>query len=148
MLLRRWNPWRALRDRAHIELVWADMDGCPGRAEREGDRQRVLLDPTLGRIERNAVLAHELVHLERGILYCPSTPPALVAKEEAAVEAIVADRLVPPALLQQFILAMAEVDGVTVADVASEFEVPLDVAERALQRFTAMPEPDVERRAG
>lgn len=137
MQLRRWNPWRELRARGDVELVWADMGGCPGRAERDAAGERILLDPTLGRIARNAVLAHELVHLERGILYDASTPGALVDKEEAAVEAIVADRLVPPALLLQYIDATADLEGVTAATVAAEFEVPVDVAELALGRLVA-----------
>lgn len=134
MRLRRWNPWRALRAREHIELVYGDLGGCPGMCERGPFGERIVLDPTLGRIDRNAVLAHELVHLERGILYSPTTPDALVAKEEAAVEAIVADRLVPPVLLEQYLEAAGAHEGVTVAMVATEFEVPLDIAELALRR--------------
>lgn len=135
MGMRRWNPWRALRAREHIELVWADMGGCPGRAERHPDRDRVLLDPTLGRIDRNAVLAHELVHLERGILYTSTTPDALIQKEEHAVETIVAGRLLPPQELAVYVDVLAEFEPVTAEAVAFEFDVPVALAQRALEQL-------------
>ena len=74
----RWNPWAALRERAHLTLRWARLDGILGYLERD----LVVLDDRLDRPERNAVLAHELVHEERGVVVSTRMPagwgPAVV----------------------------------------------------------------------
>jgi hypothetical protein len=131
-----WNPWRALRERRHITLVWADLPpGMRGAWLRHPSRTEIVLSASSSRIERNAGLAHELVHDERGIDLTPACPPAVRAKEEAIVRAITADRLVPLADLMELVEASTSI-GVPVdaALVAREFEVPLDVAQTALER--------------
>lgn len=132
----RWNPWRALRARARTTLVWqafagAERAGCAVDAD---GAEVVLLDPRLGRVARNAALGHELVHLERGLL-APETPPAIVQREEHQVAAECARRLVPLEELAGFVAATADVEPVTAAVVADAFEVPFDVAERALAQL-------------
>lgn len=108
-------------------------DGCQGRIEDDGQERRVLLDFRLGQRDRNAVLAHELVHDERDILYWPDTPQALVEKEEAIVNREVAHRLVPMTLLARYVARVVEMgEPVHAAAVMEEFDVPLDVAHRAL----------------
>lgn len=128
-----WNPWRALRARPHIELVWATFPtGSQGAWIPRADRAVIVLDTRLGRLERRAVLTHELVHDERGIAYTANTPPLLVAKEERAVDLETARRLVPNHELGRFVATRGDVGPVTVADVATEFDVPPDVARRAI----------------
>lgn len=129
-----WNPWRVLRERRHLHLVWARLPhGCEGRIEDDGHERRIILDLRLERRERNAVLAHELVHDERNILYLPSTPTALVEKEESYVNREVARRLVPLTMLERYVERVVELgEPVHAAAVAEEFDVPLDVAQRAL----------------
>jgi hypothetical protein len=133
-----WNPWRALRDRGHLILRWAHLPrGVDGTLADNGDGTRTLsIEARLGRIDRNAVLAHELVHDERSILYFSHTPMALIAKEEALVEAEVARRLVPLDDLEAAVVLWIEIDEpVTATLVAEAFEVPANVAERALRQL-------------
>lgn len=129
-----WHPWRALRERPHLELVWSCLpEGPGGRIIDFGSWREIVLDPRLGRCDRRAVLAHELVHDERNILYIPTTPPALVEKEEALVNREVAHRLVPMTLLVRFVERVVDLgEPVHAAAVMEEFDVPLDVAQRAL----------------
>lgn len=127
----RWNAWRALRDRAHVRLRWGSPNGHDGQVDTTGT---IWLHPHLGRQERHAVLAHELVHLERGIP-APATPAVLVAREERLVDAEVARRLVPLDELARFAVARVTVEPVTARLVADEFDVPVAVAERALAQL-------------
>lgn len=94
------------------------------------------LDHRLGRRERNATLAHELVHDERGLLYVPGTPPGLVEKEEHWVRTITARRLVPPGELARYV-ARLDGDGVTAMMVAEEFDVPVEIAHTALRLWVS-----------
>lgn len=133
-----WNPWRALRERPHVQLVFAELEDCDGRVEDDDGQRRILLDYRLGRVDRSATLAHELIHEERDILYSPTTPDALVEKEEHTVRAICTDRLVPPTKLAAFLACWdSELIGVTARMVAEEFDVPLGIAAHALRRFRA-----------
>lgn len=130
-----WNPWRALRDRRHLRLVYAELPrSCGGGAlleEADGQR-RVVLDFRLDQTGRRAALAHELVHDER-VIWPPGTPSALVAKEEAYVNREVARRLVPLTLLERYVARVEDLgEPVHAAAVMEEFDVPLDVAQRAL----------------
>lgn len=132
---RAWNPWRALRERGHLRLVYADLPAsCGGGAlleEPDGSR-RVVLDFRLDRTARNAVLAHELVHDER-VIWSPGGGGLVRPKEEAYVNREVARRLVPLVLLARFVERVAELgEPVHAVAVAEEFDVPLDVAHRAL----------------
>lgn len=132
--LGRWNPWRALRRRERARLHFRSVHPSAGRGYvevRDGVEQ-IYLDHRLDRVERNATLAHELIHLERGVppVGCPDL---LRAKEEATVRRETARRLVPLDELAAFVRARAELGGVTVADVAEEFEVPPDVALEAMR---------------
>ncbi len=138
----RWNPWRALRARRHLVLEWVELERGGGQLQDHGDHRVVQLDYRLDRIDRNAVLGHELVHDERGIFYCPTTPDALIEKEEHAVNVILAGRLLPPEELAVFVDVLAEFEPVTAQAVAFEFDVPEHIAQRALEHLVE------ERRAG
>lgn len=127
----RWNPWRALREREAIRFALDQLpDGIDGVHGQRGERRAIIVDRSLHRIARNAVLAHELIHDERG--HSPSSHPIEVAKEEERVEREVARRLVPFDELSVFVagrLALGE--SVSAADIAEHFEVPKAVAQRA-----------------
>lgn len=131
----RWNPWRALRERPWLTLIFAPLPRSAGRGallEVAGERI-VILEETLGRRERNAVLGHELIHDERGILYTDDTPTALVVKEEAWVNRTNAGRLVPTDELLDLVQRLLDADeSVGVREVCDEFDVPPDVAALAL----------------
>lgn len=133
---RAWNPWRALRDRRHLRLVYAELPDECGRGalleEADGSRT-VILDYRLDRRDRNAVLAHELVHDERDVLYTDEIPLALIVKEEGYVNREVSRRLVPRLDLDELVEQLEELgEPVHAVTVAEEFDVPLDVAQRAL----------------
>jgi hypothetical protein len=129
-----WAVWRELRRRPHLDLVFADIDGADGLlVDIGGGRREVIVDRRLGRRRRRAVLAHELVHDERGLLFDADTPVGIVRKEEAIVDAITAARLVPLDDLQAFVNARCDAEGITAHHVADEFDVPNEVAERAMR---------------
>lgn len=132
---RRWNPWRALRERSHLRLVYAALPDCAGGGAIVDleDGRVVVLDERLDRTDRNAVLAHELVHDERDLLYPPDTPASFVVKEEFYVNREVARRLVPLDELEELVSRIMDLEQpVHALDVMEEFDVPLDVAQRAL----------------
>jgi hypothetical protein len=128
-----WNPWAALRQRDDVVLARVDLPG--GGAARvawpDGDTV-ILLDRTLGRSERRAALAHELVHHEQGGACCH--PDAIIRRRhEHHVDVEVARRLVPCDELDELVSRIEELDeSVTVTEVMYEFDVPVDVAVRAL----------------
>lgn len=127
-----WNPWRSLRERPRAQLLWQRLVGTPGFVEvGVGGSEVIVLDPRVGRRQRRAVLAHELVHLDRGLLPA-GTPRLVVDREEFQVRAETARRLVPGPALARMVAERSDVEGVTAAMVADEFDVPLDVAEVAL----------------
>lgn len=133
-----WHPWGELRRRAHLRLVWGRMRSRHRGAwiPAEDGSATIVLDDRLDRPGRRAVLTHELVHDERGIP-TSALPEAMAAKEEAVVQRITVDRLLPRRRLVEFVLARAEVEPVTAAAVAAEFDCPTELAERALERLVA-----------
>ncbi len=132
-----WRVWGELRRRPYIELVWAILVGHRGRIERlGGDRRRITIEARLDQRERRAVLAHELVHDERDILFDSDTPLALIRKEEAYVVAETHRRLVPIDELEVLVRAALDNDQcVTWRTVAEWFDVPRDVAEGAASQL-------------
>jgi hypothetical protein len=133
-----WRPWRALRERSTIEFMLCDLPpGVRAIYGRRGDDEAIIVNQTLTPAERLAAIAHELVHVERGGSgHCAGAPQswgAVVAREEARVDRIVAERLVPLGRLADFVTARAELEGVTAEHAAEEFGVPADVAERAMR---------------
>lgn len=122
-----WNPWRAL-ERTDIELWFADLDAARGRWERGPDGDAIVLDHGLDRRSRREVLAHELVHAERGVGY-PAATDATMQLEEERVWRTALCRLAPPAEVRRFVAARATVGPVTVDDLAGEFDLsPLAAA--------------------
>lgn len=131
----RWNPWRALRAREQARLRFRAVHPSAGRGyvEVRDGHEIITLHHDLDTVERNAGLAHELVHLERGVppVGCPEL---LLAKEETAVRRETARRLVPLNDLRTFVAARVEIGPVTAGDVCEEFEVPIDVALEAMRQ--------------
>jgi hypothetical protein len=135
-----WNPWAAVRDRDDIEIMMTALPAACGGAVHAITEWGtvILLDDHLSTIERNAVLAHELVHAERGgLVDGPAAPPtwgAIVAKEEAAVRRITAERLVPLGELAHLVTVLDDMgQGVSAFDVAEHFGVTEGVAATAME---------------
>lgn len=134
-----WNPWAELRQRGDIRFAVDDLPSELGggvAAERHG-RRVIVVDRRLDRTERNAALAHELIHHERGLDVhregMPETWTPVVARDERAVEREVARRLVPLRLLAEFADRLADMGaGVEPWVVMEEFDVPWNVAATAL----------------
>ncbi len=127
-----WNPWRALREQPHIELRYAYLGGRRGVWQRDEFGDLILLDAELGRRSRRSVLAHELVHAERGIGFGAASQATMVHEEEL-VRREVARRLVPREALVSHIRARLSADhGIDSDDIAAEFDVDPDVAGKAL----------------
>lgn len=127
---RGWNPWAALRARRDVELVITPLPpACGGAAywAPEDLPAVIVLDRGLTQVERNAALAHELVHHERGLVGCRRV-------DERGVEDEVARRLVPVDDLAA-LRAIAELNELTVEawQVAEDFGVPDAVALRAMR---------------
>jgi hypothetical protein len=130
-----WNPWAAAAQLPRLEIWFGDVpDGATWH--RAGGRDHITIDAHADRRSRNALLAHELVHLERGVGY-PSASARTMEREEAIVRRETARRLVPPEELAAFVARRSEVDPITAALVAEEFDVPEGVADDALRALQA-----------
>ena len=85
-----YNPWQSFSTQARWILIQTDL---PPRVRGLTDfrNRRVILDRKLLQVERRCVIAHELVHIERGPI---PAHPAYRAREESRVEREVARRLI------------------------------------------------------
>lgn len=136
----RWNPWRVLRGREHIVFELDPTARLTGGAfyARSGNRAAIVIDPALPQTQRRIALAHELVHDERGMLRLDGAPVPLEVmggREERRVEAIVAERLVPDDDLAELVRRRGDVEPITAAVVAEEFDVTVEVATAAMLRL-------------
>lgn len=137
-----WNPWKALRERPHIGFLRAALpEGVEGLWANRGQRSAILLDSELGRRERSAVLAHELVHDERGG-GCGCSPMGaegwkyVCNREERTVDRIVAERMLDGGEVLAFCSQRAELgESTTAEDVAEHFDVATWVALERLRRL-------------
>lgn len=135
-----WDPWGELEERPHLTVIYAEISGADEiiRAAADGRRQ-VVLQRGLRRRRRTALLAHALVHDERG-LFPPGTPKSLYSKEEAIVTDETALRLVPPAALVDYLAECEAADEpVHAFMVAERFDCDLKVAQRALSLTRVRP---------
>ncbi|MCD2263256.1 hypothetical protein K3888_11160 [Dietzia aurantiaca] len=81
----RYHPWRHLRDHTHVTVeTRAEL---PTGVDGFTDGTRIWLRRGLTQAQRRSVLAHELVHIERGTNHVSD-------REEAVVDSIAARRLV------------------------------------------------------
>lgn len=83
------HPWRRLRTLVDWTLQWALL---PGGVVGVTDwaHRTITLDVRLTQVERRCTIAHELEHVARG-----PAPAWDVAREEAAVDDVVARYLIP-----------------------------------------------------
>lgn len=131
-----WSPWRVLRERHDVILGLRRLPASTGGGViyRDADGAVILIEADLRRVERKMVLAHELVHLERGGVIAdvdqPPTWDAVVAREELRVDRIVAERMVPVDELNAWVESL-DGEPVTVHDVAARFDVSEEVARLA-----------------
>jgi hypothetical protein len=130
-----WNPWAAAARLPRLEIWFGDVpEGATWH--RAGGRDQITIDASARRRQRAALLAHELVHLERGVGY-PLATAATMEREEAIVRRETARRLVPPSELADLVARRSEVEPITAALVAEEFDVPEPVAAEALRALQA-----------
>jgi hypothetical protein len=118
----RYNPWKHLGDTYPHVIVCTAYELEPGvRGLVRGER--IWLSSTLDRVERRCTLAHEIVHLERGVVL-EARDSVQTQEEERIVDTIAANRLIDKELLTELRAAM-----VPTADIAKA----LDVTERVLK---------------
>lgn len=134
----RYSPWRVLAAQNHITVRISPLPaGVSGACRVLADGAvLILLASSLDARERVAVLAHELLHIERGIGRGESCPEwrAVEAREEEIIDRQVAGRLLPTEELAAWIRARGPDDeAVTTRVVADEWFVSEPVARRALE---------------
>lgn len=81
------NPWRRLRELAHVTLLWHDGGPMGNTSHRF---QAITLRRGMTWAERRCTVQHELLHLERGW-----QPPGLRAKDEESVRRETARLMLP-----------------------------------------------------
>jgi hypothetical protein len=85
-----WNPWRHIGDNyPHIPVI-RDRE-LPGRIWGLTDGTRIWICRRLNQAQRRSTLAHELIHIERGL---PPNDPRGLAREERLVSELAARRLI------------------------------------------------------
>lgn len=135
--MERWNPWRALRASSSVVLWFAPLHGTRGRWERRADGgDEILIEETLARRDRREVLAHELVHVERGIGWPDATAATMQAEEERVWREALT-RLAPPDQVVAFARARSSVGAVSIQDLADEFDLTHAGAERLVRILRA-----------
>ncbi len=144
-----YDPRSAIDERTDLVLAFDEVAGLMGGGlhTRRGSVGVIVVDPQLEGAERRAVLTHELVHHERGdppdafdAFDAPAGLGLLRDREERAVDAEVARRLVPAELLRRLVGADDDPGtggegGIGPAEVAEHFDVPIAVAHRALEQL-------------
>lgn len=108
----RYDPYRDLCERwPEVSVVAEALPGDLLGEVRDGGRLVVLRRGTSA-AQRRCTLAHEIVHLERGLPRCRGV---LLAREEAAVHAVAARRLLPTDLLAEALLVVGRDDDRSLA---------------------------------
>lgn len=137
-----WDVWAELDARREVIVSFRDLpEWTGGAAVTYLDGWTVItLDPRLDPSERDAALAHELVHAERDADHgctrrrsMPSSWAAIEAREELQVDRIVARRLVHLGELEDLVDGMCSL-GLSVGpdEVAEWFDIPRSVGRDAL----------------
>lgn len=137
-----WDVWRELEARHEVIVTFRDLPEWTGGAcvTYIDGWAVVTLDPRLEPLERDAALAHELVHAERDLDHgctrdrrMPRTWAAIEAREELHVDRTVARRLIHLGELEDLVDGMCSVGlGVGPDEVAEWFDVSPGVARDAL----------------
>jgi hypothetical protein len=144
-MARAFDPWQAVDDHTDLRVVFHPVASLMGGGfhARVGAGAVIVLDPELDEPLRRTVLTHELVHHERGgspgEADGPATLDLLVDRDERAVEAEVARRLVPRDELRRIVGELVTATGgAAVDDVAADLGVPAAVARLALLELSAL----------
>lgn len=85
------HPWREFRGHAEWTLIWAEFDDDQ-MGWTDWSTRTVTLSRRLLQAERRCTIAHENLHIARGPV---PDDPVCVAREEAAIEKLVARALIP-----------------------------------------------------
>src|SRR5689334_2606770 len=123
-----------------VVLVEGLPGGLRGCYVTDGEAAVIAVDRNLPPAEREAAIAHEQAHHERGGSgHRRDAPPgwgAVVAREEARVERLVAQRLAPDPVVHQVVRRLGGLgEAVTAEGVADELGVARSVAHQALLRL-------------
>ncbi len=136
--------WREASSRPNLDVVITDLPAGVRALHVVGDDgvRCILISAALSPEEKVAALAHELAHDDcHGGCHHPGLPErlrAVVARDEARVDRVAADRLLPLGGLATWVDRQVANDRpVTVADAAEELEVAVWVAELQLRRLEA-----------
>lgn len=135
--MERWDPWEQLEE-TEVDLWFAELDRERGRWTRSGSTDTIVLETSLDRRTRTEVLAHELVHVERGIGW-PDASAATMQLEEERVWRIALGRLAPPDAVRRFLRRRGSVGPVTVHDLAEEFDLSVEAARRVAALVALQP---------
>jgi Zn-dependent peptidase ImmA (M78 family) len=124
----------------HVVLVDHLPAGLRGCYISDGETAVIAVDRNLPEAEREAVIAHELAHHERGGSgHRADAPPSwrvVVAREEERVDRLVAERLAPDPVVQRVVRRLGDLgEAVTAEGVADELGVARSVAHRSLLRL-------------
>lgn len=117
------NPWRRLRELAHVTLLWHD-NGPMGLTSHRF--QAISLRRGMTWAERRCTVQHELLHIERGW-----QPDGLVAKDEELVRRETARLMLPDVARVGDALAWAH----TLAEAADELGVDIYVLRKRLRHL-------------
>jgi Zn-dependent peptidase ImmA (M78 family) len=141
------DPWTELERRPHITFALAQLPPAVGGgfyARWPTGEAVVVVDAARRREEQTAILAHELVHDDRGG-GCPCSSddsPAwrvVVAREEARVARLAAALLVPLEELASYVDQVVDLEEpVTAYDVAEAFATTEGTAGTALEALLAL----------
>lgn len=137
-----WNPWKAASQDHDLLVIFDELPpGLGGGAYiPDADGGAIFLDKSLSQRERKCVLAHELVHRERGggcpLAGMPSGWRPVNWREEVRVHDEAVRRLVPPDELRAWCVGKADFLAVEPWEVAEHWHVTEEYAERALFLLT------------
>lgn len=123
-----------------VLLVAGLPAGLRGCYVSDGETAVIAVDRDLPPAERDAVIAHERAHHERGGSGHRADAPegwhVAVAREEARVDGLVAERLAPDPVVHQVVRRLGDLgEAVTAQGVADELGVSRSVAQRSLHRL-------------
>jgi len=137
--------WREASSRPNLDVVITDLPaGIRALHVVAADGVRcILISAALSPEEKVAALAHELAHDDcHGGCHHPGLPDrlrAVVARDEARVDRVAADRILPLTGLATWVAHQVDNDRpVTATGAAEELEVARWVAELQLRRLEAL----------
>jgi hypothetical protein len=117
------HPWRRLRARPHVEVLWVPQP--VGRLAATDGLKRIFMDPRQSQVQRRCSITHEQIHIDWG------HTNGCNHREERAVRAETARQLIEmPALLAAYRWAD------NLHEVADELWVTTDVLRDRIDHLT------------